>query len=89
LTTDAIKYLNDRSWLSLFGEVSECRVEDWGKVTSLRAFYKDGLEVEYGFSTPDWARRPMDAGSLQVVTKGMKILFDAQNILSKVLSSGN
>ena len=81
LTTDVAKYINDRSWVSLFGEVAECRVEDWGKVTSLRTFYKDGLEVEYGFSTPDWAKRPMDAGSLRVVTDGMKILFDSQNIL--------
>jgi hypothetical protein len=84
LTTDVAKYINDRSWLSLFGEAPECRVEEWGKVTSLRAFYSDGLEVEYGFSTPDWAKRPMDAGSLRVVSDGMKILFDAQNILSTV-----
>lgn len=92
LTTDVAKYISDHSWVSLFGDVAECRVEDWGKVTSLRTFYKDGLEVEYGFSTPHWAKRPMDAGSLQVVSDGMKILFDAQNILSlvqqEVLSRG-
>jgi hypothetical protein len=84
LTTDVSKYINDRSWVSQFGEESECRIEDWGKVTSLRTFYKDGLEVEYGFTTPDWAKIPMDAGSLRVVSDGMKILFDAQNILSTV-----
>ena len=84
LSTDIAKYINDRSWLSQFGEASECRVEDWGKVTSLRTFYQDRLEVEYGFSTPDWAKRPMDAGSLRVVSDGMKILFDPQNILSTV-----
>ena len=84
LTTDVVKYINDRAWVSQFGETTECRVEDWGKVTSLRSFYKDGLEVEYGFTTPDWAQRPMDAGSLRVVTGGIKILLDAQNILSEV-----
>ncbi len=84
LTTDISKYINDRSWVSLFGEAPEFSVEDWGKVTSLRTFYKGGLEVEYGLSTPDWAKRPMDAGSLAVVSDGMKILFDAQNILSTV-----
>jgi hypothetical protein len=84
LTTDVAKYISDRSWVSLFGEATECRVEDWGKVTSLRAFYTGGLEVEYGFSAPDWAKRPMDAGSLRVVSDGLKILFDAQNILSAV-----
>jgi nucleotidyltransferase-like protein len=84
LTTDVSKYISDRSWVSRFGKDSECRVEDWGKITSLRTFYKGGLEVEYGFSTPDWAKIPMDAGSLRVVSDGMKILFDAQNILSTV-----
>ena len=84
LTTDAAKYFSDRSWVSLFGEVTECRVEDWGKVTSLRAFYKDGLEVEYGFTTPDWALMPMDAVSFRVASDGMKVLFDPLGILSAV-----
>lgn len=84
LTTDAARYISDRSWLSLFGEVRECRVEDWGKVTSLRTFYQDGLEVEYGFSTPEWAVMPMDAASFRVVLDGMKVLFDPAGILSAV-----
>jgi Streptomycin adenylyltransferase len=87
LTTDVAKYFSDRSWVSRFGADSECRIEDWGKVRSLRTFYSDGLEVEYGFTTPDWAQKPMDAGSLRVVSDGMKILFDPQNILSEVQRS--
>lgn len=84
LTTDVAGYVSDRSWVSLFGETAECSVEDWGKVTSVRAFYASGLEVEYGFTTPDWAKMPMDAVSSKVVSDGMKILFDAQHILSAV-----
>lgn len=84
LTNDADGYVNDRAWVSLFGEATGCRVEDWGKVTSVRVFYEGGLEVEYGFTTPGWAERPMDAVSLRVVADGMKILFDAHNILSAV-----
>jgi hypothetical protein len=88
LTTDVAKYISDRSWVSLFGEAPECSVEDWGKVTSLRTFYKSGLEVEYGFSTPDWAKRPMDAGSLRVVSDGMKILLDAAEYSRHVAAGG-
>jgi predicted nucleotidyltransferase len=84
LTNDVTGYVSDRSWVSLFGEAAECAVEDWGKVKSVRAFYEGGLEVEYGFTTPDWAEMPMDEGSLRVASEGMKILFDAQNILSAV-----
>jgi uncharacterized protein len=84
LVADVAKYIRDQSWVSLFGEAAECREEDWGKVTSLRTFYGDGLEVEYGFSTPDWADMPIDAGSLRVVADGMKVLYDPLGILSIV-----
>ena len=84
LTSEVAKYINDRSWLSQFGEVTNSRVENYGKVTSLRTFYQDGLEVEYGLTTRDWAQIPMDAGSRRVVIDGMKILFDPHRILSSV-----
>ncbi len=84
LTTDVARYFSECAWLSLFGEVARSSVEDYGKVTSLRAFYKNGLEVEYGFTMPDWAEMPMDAGSARVVSDGMKILLDSHNILSEV-----
>jgi uncharacterized protein len=84
LVADVATYIRDQSWVSLFGEVTECREEDWGRVTSLRAFYQNGLEVEYGFSTPDWADMPIDAGSFRVVSDGMKVLYDPLDILSIV-----
>jgi len=84
LAGDVAKYTRNQSWVSLFGEVTECREEDWGRVTSLCTFYKDGLEVEYGFTTPDWADMPIDAGSLRVVADGMKVLYDPLGILSAV-----
>jgi hypothetical protein len=58
LTTDAEKYFQNRQWISIFGAVDKCDVENWGKVEALRVFYKGNVEVEYGFSTPDWAVAP-------------------------------
>jgi predicted nucleotidyltransferase len=84
LTTDVAKYIGDQSWVSQFGEVAECLEEDWGRVTSVRIFYRDGLEVEYGFSTLDWADMPIEAGSFRVVSDGMKVLYDPLEILSAV-----
>lgn len=78
LTPAADKYLRNRSWVSLFGEAAECREEDYGRVTSIRVFYESGLEVEYGFTTPDWADTPVDEGTFSVVTGGMEILYDPQ-----------
>jgi hypothetical protein len=68
----------------MLGDVDEFKAEDWGKVTTLRAFYQGGLEVEYNFSAPDWADVPVDAGTRRVVSDGMRILFDLQGILKRL-----
>ena len=92
LTPGVDRYLRDRSWVSVFGEAAECREEDYGRVTSVRAFYGGGLEFEYGFTTPDWAEVPIDDDTLRVITDGMKVLHDRQGIISglqrEILSSG-
>lgn len=76
LTPDAAKYVAHPAWLARFGEVARHEVEDWGRLVSVRAFYADGLEVEYGFAAPDWAGVPTDAGTVRVVSDGMRILYD-------------
>ena len=84
LTTQPENYINDSSWSVLFGEVTECKVEDWGRCKSLRVFYKDNLEVEYSFALPEWADIPVDPGTHRVVSNGMKILFDPKGLLAKL-----
>lgn len=84
LTSRVDRYLRDHGWVSMFGKVTECRREDYGRVTSVRAYYESGLEVEYGFSTPDWAAAPIDAGTWRVVSDGMKVLHDPQGIMARV-----
>jgi len=92
LTPDVERYLRERSWVSLFGKVAECLEEDYGMVTSVRTFYESGLEVEYGFTVPDWAHPPVDEATLNVVRDGMKILHDPQEIVARmqreIVSSG-
>jgi uncharacterized protein len=84
LSTEVEKYFEPRRWTSIFGAVDKYDVENWGRVKSLRIFYKGAAEVEYGFSTPDWADLPVDEGTRRVVTDGMKILFDPQGILKRL-----
>lgn len=84
LTPVIDRYLRDRSWLSLFGQVREWRDEDYGRVTSIRCYYESGLEVEYGFSTADWAAPPIDTGTLSVVSQGIKLLHDPHGIIARM-----
>ena len=88
LTKQSENYLSDAAWAAAFGEVTECKVEDWGRVKSLRVFYKDGLEVEYGFALPQWAYIPVDTGTHRVVRGGMKVLFDPRGLLTRLQQEG-
>ena len=68
----------------MFEELAERREEDYGRVTSVLAFYESELEVEYGFTTLDWAEAPIDAGALRVVTDRMKVVYDTQGIIFRM-----
>ena len=68
-------------WPSLFGEVESQAVEDYGALKSVRVFYRNALEVEFGVADPDWARMPLDAGTKAVLADGAQIVFDPGHLL--------
>lgn len=82
ITVDPQKYLAQADWLRNFGTVIASRVEDYGKLTSLRAWYESGLEIEYGFTTREWISAPLDAGTKRVIADGMRVLFEKEVLLS-------
>ena len=83
LTDQPSRYLDDIQWIERFGKVEKHQTEDYGKLTSLRVWYQNGPEVEYGITTPDWASTPLDAGTLQVISDGMLVLFERGDLLSQ------
>jgi hypothetical protein len=60
------------------------RIEDYGRVTSLRIQYADGLEVEYGLTERSWASLPLDDGTRSVIASGMKVVFERGRLLSSI-----
>lgn len=84
LTLDLRPYLEDTGWLERFGTVTSCKTEDWGPVTSLRVFFEGGLEVEFGLTTTVWAELPVDAGTRRVVSAGMRVLYDSEDVLGRL-----
>jgi predicted nucleotidyltransferase len=75
-------YLKYRQWTSLFGNVVRDKTEVYGKCTSLRVWYDEGMEVEYGFVDESWAALPVDAGTRKIVSDGMKVMFERKPLLS-------
>jgi predicted nucleotidyltransferase len=77
-------YINDDTWINKFGEVDKIIDEEWGQLKTKRVFYKDGLEVEFNFDKKSWVN-PKDSGTKRVVTDGMKILVDKDDLLEKLI----
>jgi hypothetical protein len=81
LATEPEQFVNDTAWTRRFGTVSEETKENWGRVTSIRVWFEGGLEVEFGFTSPEWAAAPMDEGTRQVVASGIRVLLDPDGVL--------
>jgi len=76
------KYLSRTDWTRVFGKVITKEVEDYGNLMSLRVWYENGLEIEYGFTTRDWVKSPLDEGTQQVIDDGIRVLFEKEVLLS-------
>jgi hypothetical protein len=63
--------------------IEKQQIEHYGLVTSIRVWYVDILEIEYGITDERWVSLPLDEGTRQVMADGIRILFERGNILSQ------
>jgi predicted nucleotidyltransferase len=75
-------YLEYRQWTSLFGNVVREQTEFYGKCTSLRIWYGEGMEVQYGFVDESWAAPPVDERTRRIVSDGINVMFERKPLLS-------
>jgi len=72
--------LDDTRWIGMFGAPMRTMGEDWGRVTSLRVWYANGLEVEFGITDRDWGSAPLEAGTRAVIEDGCIVLYDRGHV---------
>ncbi|HEY3251663.1 MAG TPA: nucleotidyltransferase domain-containing protein [Ignavibacteria bacterium] len=90
LTPNPDGYLQNRSWLDKFGKTDRIIYEEWGLVRTVRAFYRNGFEAEFNFSTEEWAKtNPVDTGTKKVMAGGYKIIIDKTGIISSLIEAIN
>ena len=82
ISTQPQDYLVDTNWATHFGTIEKSQIEDWSRVTSLRVWYTDGKEIEFGFTSAEWAAQPLDEGTRRTINDGIKILLDRDKIFS-------
>ncbi len=88
LLGDRQRYLEDAGWTGQFGTALSLAREDSGAVQSLRVRYADGLEVEFGLASGEWAAtEPVDEGTRRVAADGLRILFDPHGRLARLMAA--
>lgn len=80
LTENADWYLENTAWVSEFGNPRSMEMEDWGDVQSVRVWYTDSNEIEFGVSSPSWLDDPLPATTAKVLEKGYEIIFANRRI---------
>jgi predicted nucleotidyltransferase len=63
ITETPQNYISNTEWIRVFGRPIAKKVEEYGKLTSLRVWYESGLEIEYGFTNREWVQSPLDEGT--------------------------
>ena len=89
LLTDApAAYLEDDRWIAAFGALGVVHTQKWGVVTERRVAMASGVEVEFGFASPEWASTdPLDAGTRAVVSDGLVALYDPEGLLAELVDA--
>lgn len=88
LTTDPAGYGRDDTWLQvLLPAATITREQRWGPVHERRLRRSDGLVVEFGITTPDWAAVPLDPGTRRVLIDGARALHDPDDILTRAVAA--
>lgn len=76
VTTNKSEMLEAQEFTEYFGEIENKQIEYYGACTSIRVWYKNGQEVEFGIVDPTWIIVPLDRGTHKVLRDGYRIVID-------------
>lgn len=86
LTSNKQHYIDNPQIFSAFGLIDRSNIEFYGECTSIRIWYKNGLEVEFGMVPLKWIDLPLDFGTEQALSDGYKILVDKKRMFLPIVS---
>ena len=87
ITRNPQAYIRSSAWVQVFGCIERKQTEHYGKLTSLRVFYSNGLEMEFGITDKSWIALPLDEGTLGVLRDGSRVLYERDASISEIINS--
>lgn len=64
---DPKKWLTETNWVKHFGPVMSMTTEVFEEIQALRVYYKDDVEMEFGFTTDKWLSKPYKEATAQAL----------------------
>lgn len=84
ITTEKEKLLSNSYVFNQFGKPMKTSREYYGAVTSIRIWYEDSFEVEYGITDINWISVPLDYGTHRVLSDGYRVIVDKLNCFNQI-----
>jgi len=81
------QHRGQQRWLTTFGHVQSTLNEDYGLLQVLRAFYRDGMEVEFGFTSEEWLSNAQAKTTGRILRDGMRIVCDRFGRVEKFIET--
>lgn len=84
ITANKSFLVQDKSFIEYFSIVINSKIEYYGAYTSIRVWYQDENEIEFGMVDPSWISLPLDSGTKKVLTEGCIRSSLIRNIIVKI-----
>ncbi|WP_420907726.1 nucleotidyltransferase domain-containing protein [Faecalitalea cylindroides] len=84
ITANKSFLVQDKGFIEYFGIVIKSKIEYYGAYTSIRVWYQDENEIEFGMVDPSWIFLPLDSSTRKVLTEGCIRSSLIRNIIVKI-----
>ena len=84
ITSEKAALTEHQDFTGYFGSVLKKQTEYYGACTSVRVWYKSGMEVEFGLVSPSWISLPLDSGTCKVLSGGYLVVADKKGHFLKL-----
>lgn len=84
ITSNKAEMVRNQEFVQSLGEIYKMQTEYYGACTSIRVWYKNGQEIEFGIVDPSWMKKPLDAGTKKVLRDGYKVIVDTKHYFEKL-----
>lgn len=84
ITANKSFLVQDKSFIGYFGIVCNSKIECYRACTSIRVWYQDENEIEFGIVDPSWISLTLDSGTRKVLTEGCIRSSLIRNIIVKI-----